>query len=436
MSSGTKWVGANWRRSAIHRFAGIALAAAGVAGLSQAQSFSQYSSNGDPAGIASGPDGNLWFTERNAGKIGRVTLAGVVTEFSIPTAASAPTSIAKGADGNLWFTENDGNNIGRITTAGVVTEFPLLLPSATPGSIVPGPDGNLWFTELAQGKIGRITTAGLVTDFPTPSDPASIAPGSDGNLWFTERLGNHVDRITLTGVITQFPTMTMSRLVAIAASADGNLWFNSDTDDKIGRMTPAGVVTEFALPSSAKGEALTAGPDGNVWGTGDHEISRITPAGVVSEYPIPGSGGEVLGIVTGSDGGLWFTQSEGAIGRLSLGLCTSSATSLCLSGGRFQVRATWSVPSQGTSGQANAVPLTPDTGFFWFHDAANVEAVVKVLNGCGLNAHYWVFAGGLTNSAVSLTVTDESTGATKTYQNPADTAYLPLQDAAAFATCP
>jgi hypothetical protein len=107
-----------------------------------------------------------------------------------------------------------------------------------------------------------------------------------------------------------------------------------------------------------------------------------------------------------------------------------------LNGGRFQVHATWSVPSQGTSGQATAVPLTPDTGFFWFHEAANVEFVVKVLNGCGLNAHYWVFAGGLTNSAVVMTVTDESTGTTKTYQNPADTPYQPLQDSAAFATCP
>src|SRR5262245_26211248 len=32
-------------------------------------------------GITTGPDGNLWYTSFNNGKIGRVTPAGVVTEF-------------------------------------------------------------------------------------------------------------------------------------------------------------------------------------------------------------------------------------------------------------------------------------------------------------------------------------------------------------------
>ena len=44
------------------------------------------------------------------------------------------------------FTESDANKIGRITTAGVVTQFPLPAGN-TPTSITAGPDGNLWFTE-------------------------------------------------------------------------------------------------------------------------------------------------------------------------------------------------------------------------------------------------------------------------------------------------
>ena len=36
----------------------------------------------------------------------------------------------------------------------------------------------------------------------------------------------------------------------------------------------------------------------------------------------------------------------------------------------------------------------------WFFQAENVEAVVKVLNGCGINDRYWVFAGGLTDVKV------------------------------------
>ena len=61
--------------------------------------------------------------------------------------------------------------------------------------------------------------------------------------------------------------------------------------------------------------------------------------------------------------------------------------------------------------------------------------VVKVLNGCGVDSNYWVFAGGLTNVQVVMTVTDTQTGAVKTYTNPQGQSFLPIQDTLAFA-CP
>jgi hypothetical protein len=81
------------------------------------------------------------------------------------------------------------------------------------------------------------------------------------------------------------------------------------------------------------------------------------------------------------------------------------------------------------------VPLTSDTGYFWFFSSSNVEMVVKAVTGCGLNSRYWVFAGGLTNVNVVMTVTDTQTGAVKTYTNPQSTAFQPLQDTSAF-VCP
>src|SRR5262249_56379731 len=45
--------------------------------------------NSNPQGITRGPDGNLWFTEATADRIGRITPAGVVTQFS---AGSTPRS--------------------------------------------------------------------------------------------------------------------------------------------------------------------------------------------------------------------------------------------------------------------------------------------------------------------------------------------------------
>ena len=62
--------------------------------------------NALPQFITAGPDGNLWFTEYGAGKIGRITLSGVITEFNAPSGAG-PTTIAAGPDGNVWYLDGE-----------------------------------------------------------------------------------------------------------------------------------------------------------------------------------------------------------------------------------------------------------------------------------------------------------------------------------------
>jgi hypothetical protein len=113
--------------------------------------------------------------------------------------------------------------------------------------------------------------------------------------------------------------------------------------------------------------------------------------------------------------------------------CNPSPTSLCLQNGRIRVQTTWR--SGGGSGQGRARPITNDTGSFWFFDSDNVEILVKVLDACGFNQHFWVFASGLTDVGVTLTVTDTTTGRAKTYQNQQRKPFRLIQDTLAF-DCP
>jgi hypothetical protein len=115
--------------------------------------------------------------------------------------------------------------------------------------------------------------------------------------------------------------------------------------------------------------------------------------------------------------------------------CTPGPRTLCLLGGVYAVQAHWRTP-QGQLGAGNAVPLTSDTGAFWFFSPDNVEMVVKVLDGCALSRTYWVFAAGLTNVEVVWTVTDSRVGVPNAYLNPGGLAFVPLQDTAAFRGCP
>jgi hypothetical protein len=108
-----------------------------------------------------------------------------ITEFPVPTASSYPGSITAGPDGNLWFTEYWGNRIGRITPAGVITEFSTgLFAHAQPPDITAGPDGNLWFTEYHGNKIGYLELSRLCwVSVPAPLRCMRIGKrGSAGGL--------------------------------------------------------------------------------------------------------------------------------------------------------------------------------------------------------------------------------------------------------------
>jgi streptogramin lyase len=198
-----------------------------------------------PAGtigaIAAGPDGNVWFTEPAANKIGRITPAGAIDEFAVPTVGGGPMGITRGPDGNVWFTEFDGNKIGVVTPAGVVTEL-VTSAGVEPNDIVSGPDGNLWFTDHQVNTLSRVTTAGVVTPFTLPG---SIVPGAGGGL---------------------------------AVGPDGNLWVTSGDVHRLARVSVAGAVSVYFVVNSAYG-GITAGPDGNLWATDPLAgvIARITP---------------------------------------------------------------------------------------------------------------------------------------------------------------
>ncbi|HKD19900.1 MAG TPA: hypothetical protein VKG23_18760, partial [Thermoanaerobaculia bacterium] len=119
--------------------------------------------------------------------------------------------------------------------------------------------------------------------------------------------------------------------------------------------------------------------------------------------------------------------------------CVADAQTLCLNGGRFRVQATFRSPTV-TSGVGQSAPISDVSGSFWFFDAANLEIIVKVLDGSAVNDHFWVLYGALSDVEFSITVTDAVTGAIQSYfsqQNPytpasvADITALPASSPAA-----
>jgi streptogramin lyase len=256
-------------------------------------------SHPDLDGIAVGPDGNLWFTEAALNRIGRLVPSPSepckekpeITEYEVPMATLGETgggnpgtagdSIASGPGGNLWFSEAGSERIGEMNTSGqMVNTFP---PSpatlgGSPLGIAQGSDGNMWFTEPEEDRIGRITQSGQVTEFPLPATDAalsSIVKGPDGNMWFTfggtENTG--VGCITPAGNAAQTFAMSGGISEGIAVGPEGAIWFAESLAHNIGRLSP--VTCEATAPAPPKVE-ITSGPpesektEPTVTWTGEH----------------------------------------------------------------------------------------------------------------------------------------------------------------------
>lgn len=116
--------------------------------------------------------------------------------------------------------------------------------------------------------------------------------------------------------------------------------------------------------------------------------------------------------------------------------CVAGLTTACVNNGNFQVVVEWRTASASGDGSAVPLPTAPDSALFYFFNSGNIEQLVKVLNGCGVNNRYWVFWAATTNVEFALTVTDTRNGRTKSYFNPLDRPAPPIQDTSAFATCP
>jgi streptogramin lyase len=270
----------------------------------------------DPTGITTGADGNVWFTQPLANKIARITPAGVVTEFPLPTPGVMPTAIVNGADESLWFTEAAVGVIGRITTTGAIREF--AIPSgAIAQGIIAGPDGNVWFLEAT--RVGRITTSGTVTEVGLAGHPKAIAAGPDNKIWVGAEFFLRVDTTTL--AISGLAGVGIGKpITSMVAGSDGAIWFTvqNNSTGPIGRITTAGVRTFFTLPEAMQSaDFITSGPDGSLWFTDGVKgaLGRVSVAGTIKEFLTP-SDSTPRTIATGPEATLWYTDGRGKIGRV------------------------------------------------------------------------------------------------------------------------
>ena len=115
------------------------------------------------------------------------------------------------------------------------------------------------------------------------------------------------------------------------------------------------------------------------------------------------------------------------------GTCEPAADVACFLDERYRATVHWTA-ADGAEGRASVVREgTNDSGMFWFFDRNNWEVLIKVLDGCELNGHVWVFGASTTDAGYAVTVTD-TLGADppRVYRNRTGEAASAIADTGAF----
>ncbi len=268
-----------------------------------------------PDGIAFDPAGNLYFTERDANVIRRISSAGIITTFAgtgtagyagdggaaIAAQFNGPTGLTFDRAGNLFVADTGNNMVRRIAPDGTVAKV------AGSGYAGYGGDG------------APAISAGL-------NEPEGVAVDASGYLYIADTFNNRVRRVAADGSIATFVAngypgfsgdggpaagATLFFPTDVAVDAAGSLYIADLGDSRI-RKVAAGIITTIAggtaLAPAADGFAATSirlsGPTG----------LAVDAAGNV--YIAEGSIGSGSGLTEG-DYRIWRVSTNGMLASVA-----------------------------------------------------------------------------------------------------------------------
>jgi hypothetical protein len=226
----------------------------------------------------------------------------------------------------------------------------------------------------------------------------SVAPGGKIiiNNWTMENLGTSAVNAQLRFYLSTDKTITTSDILVGGFRWDPLTTWSEDFDGE-----------EFTVPAN-------------------------TPAGIYYVGAIAGVGDFAPDALTYNN--TWVIPTPLTVGTTTTpGVCTPSATQICIGENRFAVKVAWRT-SGGQSGQGQMIKYTGDSGLTWFFGPDNIEMITKVVNACipTFGNKYWFFAAATTDVEYTITVTDTRTGRVKTYFHGAGTPAPAITDTGAF----
>jgi len=277
--------------------------------------------------ITTAPNGDMWFVERNANRIGQLRPNGDITEWTLPAVSGTAwvKDLDVAADGKVWVLYNQGRWVlGFYPSNPSVGQTSLEISSYPRGqSLRIGPDGVTPWITLGYDVNGvvRIVNGAAVPSY-NPECEDEISRGAQGTMWCTNGYAR-IMKITGGGTGTQtYPLRSDATYpYSVAQGANGAVWFGRDNGGSMFSSPGNGSVGWVDLGSSdahyigvgdrVAPRSLKLGPDGNMWfasvgaakGIGHVNASGIGAVTQVGDW-------HPEGLTFSRDGALWFTDDD------------------------------------------------------------------------------------------------------------------------------
>jgi virginiamycin B lyase len=158
-------------------------------------------------GVALDKDGNCWFTEyAPEGKIGKVDGKTLKLTTWTPPAAGKVYSrrIQIDSDGAIWFSESEAGKIGRFDPkTQTFKQYPLPGPNPSPYAMNLDRSHQIWYSSEYLDELGRLDPkTGKVTEYPFPHSEITMREfffDSRGRMWYASPSNNKVGYFYLSG---------------------------------------------------------------------------------------------------------------------------------------------------------------------------------------------------------------------------------------------
>jgi len=250
---------------------------------------------------------------------------GIYTAFAVPTSAAGLDKIVTAPNGDMWFEMEDANKIGRITPAGVITEFGLGETTTGEGKVqdlTVATDGSIWVVYDTGWRALHVqpdllnATAYSLGPYPYGDD---VEMGPDGVPWITMGYDENGLARILPGVGALWAENAPPCDGLLARAHDGGMWCEGGLNQLILSNADATGGMTYPLPSRATDlRSLAAGPVGSVWfsryaatwltAPARGDVGWIDQATGQTTIFDTGSRTGPTGLIQGPDGAMWFAN--------------------------------------------------------------------------------------------------------------------------------